>query len=357
MSIFGDIIGAVTGIAGEKSQKKAAEATAASNKAIAEQNLQSQEKINQQNIDFQREQNALQRAIAERLLNLQLEGSTDARGTSTRYVDGQGFVTTLGPQAQAIQNASDAETLQRTITDNILRRQGLQDNATRRAEEGRAADVFLNRTLREPTYSPESIIADLTTAATSGINSSYDNATNAAATQALRSGRSNAGSLLETLAKQRAEALSGAKSNANVQGRQLYEQLVGGEQTRNANLANTFGSRAANIDNVAFTPINLQDTIAANLTSGISGNAGNFTATAPRNSVVPTNTYQATPAQFDNSGTISAIGNTASGVINSDFFKNLFNTQPTQAVQVLNSLGNYQDNDASYVAPRGLGNQ
>lgn len=222
----------------------------------------------------QQEANFLQRIMAERQMELATAGTTDARGDRTEYIPGVGWVTRPSDTTRGLISTSDAEQRQRLTGDAQLRRQGLQANASRRGREGLTADAqldMLNDSMT-PEISQQGIIQQLIARATEDTNKAFDRTGNQFATQAVRSGRSNAGDVMQSLNRQRSDAVRSAGSNANLEGMQLFQQLTQGPQNQRSNLYNQMASRASNFEDVPFAPTNVNEGLANRSTQG-AGNA------------------------------------------------------------------------------------
>lgn len=226
------------------------------------------------NYQAQEQANFLQRIMAERQYELMTAGQTDARGDTVRYVPGVGWVTEASPMSQSLINATDREQLQRLTGDSQLRRQGLQENSSRRMEEGRWADELMRRAQEVPEVSQQGIIQQLIARATEDTNAAYDDTINRTATQALRSGASNAGDVMSSINRQRGSDVRKAGLDANIQGMDLYRQLTQGQQGFNSNLYNQIASRASNFEDVPFQPTNVNETLANRNTGQMAGAQG-----------------------------------------------------------------------------------
>lgn len=176
-------------------------------------------------------------ALRQQMLQAALAKSTDARGTVQGYDPTRGWYTDLSPTAQALQTGQDSATLQRMATDAPIRQQS-----------GDAAQGYLAQLAGPQPYSRAGITGDIANSSLIGLNQGYKNVTDAATTQALRSGTS-AAPILQALASRQGQDYSKALSDANVQGANTYENLatsnanrVGGLYSKTANVADTIGT-------------------------------------------------------------------------------------------------------------------
>jgi hypothetical protein len=85
----------------------------------------------------------LQRQMAQEQMQLAKAGSVDARGNTTQFIPGVGWVSTPSDATRSIISASDGEERQQLTGDAIRRRLGSERNSTRSMAEGSAADSIL----------------------------------------------------------------------------------------------------------------------------------------------------------------------------------------------------------------------
>ena len=93
--IIGGLVAAAASIGGSLLNRKSADDAKDANMTIAANNLALQRELLDKQLEFTREENALQRAVADRILNIQLAGTTDARGNRTFFKEGEGFVSRI----------------------------------------------------------------------------------------------------------------------------------------------------------------------------------------------------------------------------------------------------------------------
>lgn len=226
------------------------------NRAIAARNLASQETA-----AFN------QNMLANRMLQQQEAGSTDARGNVTRYIPGVGWVTTPSEMTRRLTGASDQEELNRLTVDAALRRRGMQANEARRGDEGAYADETLAELRQPDQYDENRIFNVLRQRNREGLARGFDDESRSAGRQALRSRSSNAGNIFAALAERRGEAYRRADAGAKADAIGMSESLKGQRDARLGNKYNMFASRASNFDDTQFAPNALGGQLAAVLAS------------------------------------------------------------------------------------------
>lgn len=217
----------------------------------------------QENMRRQDEQAFLQRVMANKFYNMATAGQTDARGDQTEYIPGVGWVTTPSAMSDSLIKGSDAEQLARLGTDAQIRRRGLLENEQRRGIEGRTADAQLEQLREQPEFSVQGLKDVLLSRATADTNKAYDRTLDRIGTQAIRSGASNAGAIMQDVNRQRADDVRRAGSGVDAQAMQLYNDLEGARTGRQGNLYNLLASRASNFEDVPFQPSNLNEILAS----------------------------------------------------------------------------------------------
>lgn len=186
-------------------------------------------------ISRQTNEDALQRLLAERIYAAQTAPQVDARGNRVEYIPGVGWIAT--PSSLTRQNilAGDQEQLNQFI-DAGRERRGAQQEDVRRMQAGLGADALLDEITRGPETSREGIRSVLANRNRGAVNRAYDKTVGATATQALRSGASNAGEVLNSLSRQRGEAVRGAEAGTDQEARAAFGDL----QNERANKGNLF---------------------------------------------------------------------------------------------------------------------
>lgn len=233
--------------------------------AAVRENQLNQQRIDTNNVNRQNAQSDTDRALqasyhdqAERrqvaMDKIFNEGYTDpTTGVTSKYVPGQGWVTSYSPEQGAIIKANQREELARSTTDQAAGRRGRQNNETRRNNEGAYANTLLEQLKQPDPYSTDRIVGDLANARRVGVNEGYDKTLAGILTSNQRTGTSSDNILLKS-AKERGQALNDASAGAYTQGASLAEDLRGARNSRLSNSYNQMAERAGNVDNVAFQP-------------------------------------------------------------------------------------------------------
>jgi len=174
ISGIGSIAGAGAGIFGAISGANAQDEANQMNWAI---NLYNQRKRDKEREDSMR--------YAEQLRGENKLGATDAQGTSTKYVEGKGWVTTLGDRPQALEDYFYSQELPER-----------QSQFRRKAERSRTNEDMAGQLLQEfqriAKENPQDIEKMLMAAASSGISEQTEATLRPALMQALRSGSGTA---------------------------------------------------------------------------------------------------------------------------------------------------------------------
>jgi hypothetical protein len=216
------------------------------NWAIAMMNYQQRER-----------ERAEQIAMANKLRYEQKLGTTDIRGTRTKFIPGQGWVTTGSPQVLAMMKAQDAEQM-RTINDMQLKRQDIQRNRTRSYADENTADtlkrMFTNQLAKGPT-SDDAYASDLTQAQNIGLNEANRVAGGRVFTQAMRTGNnSNMGKIAGELQKVNNAAYTEAALKGKLMARGVGAREDAAKRDSLANLYNMFATRAGVLPDVSYKP-------------------------------------------------------------------------------------------------------
>lgn len=245
-------------------------------------------------------------------------GAIDARGNRTRFVDGQGWVTTYGPTDKALE--------QYFLNTELP---ALQDQFRRADLASRNEDVTANSLLQEFNRIQKGNTSDvenlLFTAGSRGVNEGADKALEVAMRSALRSGSSNAGNIAREINTGRLNALKDVGVDSKLQALDYVTNSYANERNNVANLYNAFADQA-------------RSSLSATTSAG----------STPTSSVVGSQSY--TPPQADN-GLANALGGIAtsvSGGLNS-YSANQQNAQTNQLLQAFLSNGG-GSGVSSYVA-------
>lgn len=193
-------------------------------------------------------------------------GTTDARGNSTKFVPGQGWVTKLSGNSQAMQDAQDYEQMQELQHDLPAKRARMDSNLSRQREEDYVANGLLDEFKRVMPGDTESTRRKLINSMIPGINDAYNGTIEDASRAALRGGASNSNSakLLSDLNKQKSDALTSAFLKAQGSADTMADTEYNSKRSGIANLYNLFATRSSAMPNVSFAPQNLTGAADAN---------------------------------------------------------------------------------------------
>lgn len=184
-------------------------------------------------------------------------GMTDADGNSTKFVPGEGWVTTLSDESKQLNDLQKQEQLNVLTKDLPMRRRFMDRNETRSYEDESTADT-LRRDMRTTRRgSDEELEALLYNAATNRMSQAYDEAQATTVREAQRTGSSNITKMLQGLNRDRAASYADAAMEAKLRARgsaeQEYQNKIGGL----ANLYNMFATRASVGPDVSYRPQNV----------------------------------------------------------------------------------------------------
>lgn len=199
------------------------------------------------------QQRMLERAFAERMLGIQLADRIGPNGESQKYIPGYGFVTTIDPTLEQAIGAENAERLRRATEGAQRQAYEEEQSFSRRQDEGRLADLFLQRATGAPKYSQADVENTLSNASTAGINEGFDREAELGARQLTRSRSSNAGQIQAALAARRGEAIGNARAQAGAQALTLTPQLNAADQQQNLSVYDVLRGRSSNYNEVPIT--------------------------------------------------------------------------------------------------------
>lgn len=248
---------AAGGVASSAMASSAQDRANASNRSIADANLQRQTEFNNQQRADTREQNLYQRGFAEderayqrRIYDenrrRELEGSTDGDGNTTRYIPGEGWVTTKSESTRQLDDAKRGATLQAALSGGKAFR--MADAASERQEplviKGENIINQILESLGNQEYNKTSIKDALTKTRRDAVNESFDKTQAPLLMQALRGGNSNTRAI-EKLAKARSDSLLQATGNVDTEAAAAYEQLQGSKEGRAGSLISALMGKGA----------------------------------------------------------------------------------------------------------------
>lgn len=249
------------------------------------QKLQAQ--IAQRNFELQQQAANRQWQIAQQTMEMQRAGSRDAEGNQQQYIPGVGWVTTASDTTKGVIDASRAEQYKRLTEDASLGRQNLRDDFARRGKEGAMADATMSEWKADDTPDTNTLRHAILMNKMSGLDRGFDQESRNAMRQANRSGSSNAGNIVASLAARRADANSDARSSSYLDALSTRESLRGGRDTRLGNKYNMLAGRATGGQS-GFMPDNSADNLRNALQARMNTNAqamgvaGNLAGNAPQ---------------------------------------------------------------------------
>lgn len=183
-------------------------------------------------------------------------GTTDASGNKTHFIEGVGWVTDLSDDQRALQEAYQREEMAQ-FGDLDHKRNILESNVQRQGRENLQGDALFDAFQRIERGDSRDVENLMNQASVRGISTGYDELMQAFSQNALRTGASNSGKMLNELASGKARELERAfmdnKINAKGQAAQQYDA----ERGNMANLYNMFASRASAMPDVAYNPRNI----------------------------------------------------------------------------------------------------
>jgi len=182
-------------------------------------------------------------------------GSTDIRGTSTKFVPGKGWVVTGAEDVKEMMKLQDQAQKDVLTKDIPLRRKQQDRNYVRGLAEEGLAETFRKKLGNVYRGNDEAVAADLYKAMSSGIAESNRDTSRKMFTQAMRTGQnSNFDDLAGSLSDASNEAYSRAALNARLQSRGKADEQYNAERSSNAQLYQMFAQRAAQMQDVNYRP-------------------------------------------------------------------------------------------------------
>jgi hypothetical protein len=239
--MMGGAFGAVGSIVGASIAADAQKYTANTNWSIALMNY------------YAREREKYQAQIeASRIEAKQDLGMTDAKGNTTKFVPGVGWVQEMAPAQKALQAREDSEKMAQFGDLAKLRRHKDLNLAQQAKERDKASALFDEmKSQAAPTATElENLISE---SQATGTNRAFDDTAKIASRQALRTGNNPSG-ILSEIARQRGKELGNIRGAARTQAMTLAPQLEDQENKMEANLYNLFASRGSANPEASFTP-------------------------------------------------------------------------------------------------------
>jgi len=194
-------------------------------------------------------------AMSNKLRGEQKLGTTDIRGTRTKFVPGQGWVVTGSPELLEMMKLQDAEQRKVLTEDLPLRRNVMKRNYTRGLEEEALADTFRRQLMNKAPVDDDAYAADLYQAMAGGLREASGDAGRRVFTQAMRTGQnSNFGDIATGLQRADNAAYSNAALQAKLMSEGHADKKAGERQNRLANLYNLFATRAQQLPETNYKP-------------------------------------------------------------------------------------------------------
>jgi hypothetical protein len=322
------VVNGITDFVGQRQQTDDINDTNATNVGMARENLAAQEKMADKQISLTKEENALQRAVAERILQIQLQGTTDASGNRVYYVPGKGFVTKLSPRDAELLKANQKNALlESTVGAERYRREAAANELTRNDARG-LSKKFTSELEQPSSITPASVRAMLLRERTGAVNRAYDDSTDAAARQATRTGLSGGATtrLFDSIAKQRANAQLDATGGIDLESTE-YARKANNEDR--SSLINALQNTTA-MSTGANAPVDSSSQLLATLANqaasqgGKAGNAGTlFQGTKNITGIQAPQLNYTQPYNPHAGGTTFALGDSVANALNSDVGKSV----------------------------------
>lgn len=200
--------------------------------------------IAQRNFELQQQAANRQWQIAQETMSMQRAGSRDAEGNQTRYIPGVGWVTDASAATKGVIDASRAEQFKRLTEDANLGRQNLRDDFARRGREGAMADSTMTEWKADDTPDVNTLRHAILSNRMAGLDRGFDQESQNAMRQANRSGASNAGNIVASLAARRADANSNARSSSYLDALTTRSGMQSNRDSRLGNKYNLLAGRA-----------------------------------------------------------------------------------------------------------------
>jgi len=199
-----------------------------------------------------------QLALALRARAEQKMGSTDIRGTRTKFVPGQGWVTTAGPQVAKLMAAQDAEQMKRLGHDANARRMMQDRNIARSYGDEALADTFRRQLVNTaPPKDDDAWAAKLMAPQVAALRIAGEDADKSAWRQAFRTGQnSNFDRIASGMQREKNNAYQQAAMQSQIMARGLGVKEQTERKNNLANLYNMFATRAGAVPDVS---VNFQD--------------------------------------------------------------------------------------------------
>lgn len=265
MGAAAPVIGAAGGIGSSILGGEAASDAANTNFAINMYNQQQEERARQDSKRFAEER------IADQKL-----GSTDAFGNSTKFVEGQGWISQLSPQQQQLYNYFLSQELPE-------RQAQFQRAAELSRGDADMAQFIMDQLQRVQRPDDNALAAQIYAQSARGIGEGAQDVAEAASRQGLRSGNANLGDILAKLGGKTMQQRSDAREDAFLKAKDYGDNKYDQERSKLAQLYGAFAGRADNPLGVSYDPSNISNgnsQLGMMLQQAAQGNAQGFNANA-----------------------------------------------------------------------------
>lgn len=183
-------------------------------------------------------------------------GARDADGNRSHFVEGVGWVTDLSPIAKAIRDAQNKEQELVLNQDLPAKRQHMFENLNQQRGERYMSEGIMKQMRNLQMEDPSAWKNRLYGAATRGINDAFTSMGNSAMNTALRTGASNSGAILASLAGQQADMEQKAAEDAEIRAPQMAEAQFNDRRNNLMQLYNMFAGRASQNPETPYQPQN-----------------------------------------------------------------------------------------------------
>jgi hypothetical protein len=246
MDMMGGLVGGGLGFAGAMINAEEQAETRDMNWAVAVMNYQQRERERAEAI-----------AMALKQRKEQQLGSTDIRGTRTKFVPGQGWVTTGSDDVLEMMKLQDQEQRNVLTKDIPMRRKVQERNYVRGLQDEGTADslrrMFVNS--MAPAKSDEGYANDLYQAQTMALREASGDAGRSAWTHAMRTNQnSNFDRIAGAMQRESNDAYAKAALSSKLAARGMGEKERSGRMGALANLYNMFATRAGQEPQVNYKP-------------------------------------------------------------------------------------------------------
>ena len=203
--------------------------------------------IAQQNMRQQQQQNYQAQSNAEQARNDAKLGGTDGYGNSTKFIEGEGWKTTLSPEVQALYDYFRTQELP-TRQSQFKRK----DESSRTAHD--EAQQLVAELQRVQKQDPQALQQLLYAQASRGIGEGTRDASSVAMREAARTGTTNAASILGALGKQGMDARANARVDSALKARGTVDAEYNNNRAGIGQLYQLFAQRGNDDIGLSYDP-------------------------------------------------------------------------------------------------------